>query len=122
MKTGVYPIGSRRRRLAIRSGDNLPFEQLPYQAFQEARKILAADREKKVAEIKVLSERLSKLRATDVSEFKAGQQSKDAKVNGLRKEVERLKILADINDPVVKKRFEDGLGQLPPVYIRGIIS
>jgi large subunit ribosomal protein L35 len=111
MKSGVFPIGSRRRRLAIRTMDNVPFEQLPYQAFQEARKILAADREQKVTKIKVDSEKLSKLMATDASEFKGGQQSKDAKILGLRRQVERLKILADINDPVVKKRFEDGLGE-----------
>ena len=92
--------------------DNVPFEQLPYQAFQEARKILAADREQKVTKIKVDSEKLSKLMATDASEFKGGQQSKDAKILGLRRQVERLKILADINDPVVKKRFEDGLGEI----------
>jgi large subunit ribosomal protein L35 len=111
MKTGASPIGSRRRRLAIRTTTDIPFEQLPYQAFQEARKILAADREEKIAKIKVESEKLAKLRATDVSEIKGGQQAKDAKILGLSRLVERLKILADINDPVVKKRFEDGLGE-----------
>lgn len=110
MKSGLSPVGSRRRRLAIRTTDNIPFEQLPYQAFQEARKILASDRDQKIAKIKVESEKLSKLLSTDASEV-GGQQAKDAKVLGLRRLIERLKILADINDPIVKKRFEDGLGQ-----------
>lgn len=117
MKTGASPIGSRRRRLAIRTTTDIPFEQLPYQAFQEARKILAADREEKIAKIKIESEKLAKLRATDASEIKGGQQAKDAKILGLSRLVERLKILADINDPVVKKRFEDGLGDMTkPIY------
>ena len=30
----------------------------------------------------------------------------------MRRELERLKVLADINDPMVKKRFEDGDGML----------
>ncbi|CRK39896.1 hypothetical protein BN1723_018741, partial [Verticillium longisporum] len=50
-KAGTPPVGSRRRRYAIRTSQNLPFEQLPYQAFQEARKILALDRQKKVEAI-----------------------------------------------------------------------
>src|SRR4051794_25471074 len=51
MKSGVLPIGSRRRRAAVKSSDDLPFEQLPYQCFQEARKVLQADREEKIKEI-----------------------------------------------------------------------
>src|SRR5215469_16763277 len=48
MKAGITPIGSRRRRAALRTSDNIPFEQLPYQCFQEARKVLQQDREEKL--------------------------------------------------------------------------
>src|SRR5690349_22164019 len=51
MKHGILPIGSRRRRAAIQSSPNIPFEQLPYQCFQEARAVLQADREQKLLEI-----------------------------------------------------------------------
>jgi large subunit ribosomal protein L35 len=110
MKSGQMPIGSRRRRLAIRTTPNIPFEHLPYQAFQEARKILAADREEKLAKIREQLDRISKIEATAPEEFAAGQASKDRKLDSMRRLVEKLKIQADINDPIVKKRFEDGLG------------
>lgn len=38
-------VGSRRRRQAIKSSGTVPFEQLPYQCFQEARKVMQQDRE-----------------------------------------------------------------------------
>jgi large subunit ribosomal protein L35 len=111
MKAGKMPIGSRRRRMAIRSTGDLPFEHLPYQAFQEARKILAVDREQKLAEISKELDKISRLEATSPDEIKGGQKMKDIKIKSLHKYVERLKILADANDPVVKKRFEDGTGR-----------
>lgn len=39
-----------------------------------------------------------------------GEASKKGKLIAMQKYLEELKILADINDPVVKKRFEDGMG------------
>src|SRR5204863_6360819 len=48
MRTGTPPVGSRRRRAALRTSQNVPFEQLPYQCFQEARKILQEDRQEKL--------------------------------------------------------------------------
>ncbi|KAG6227575.1 hypothetical protein E4U26_001616 [Claviceps purpurea] len=117
MKEGKMPIGSRRRRLAIRSTQDIPFEHLPYQAFQEARKILAADREDKLAKIRAGLEKIEWLEKSEASEIKGGQASKDARLAGLRKEVNRLKILADVNDPMIKKRFEDGMGDMnKPIY------
>jgi large subunit ribosomal protein L35 len=110
MKAGKMPIGSRRRRLAIRSTGDLPFEHLPYQAFQEARKILSEDREEKLGKIQREIEKISRLEATKPEDIKGGQNIKDMRLRGLRKYVEELKILADANDPVVKKRFEDGTG------------
>lgn len=111
IKAGKMPIGSRRRRMAMRTTQNIPFEQLPYQAFQEARKILAADREDKLAKIKAELDKIAKLEAKDAADVKGGQKMKDVKLASLRREVERLKLLADANDPLVKKRFEDGLGE-----------
>ena len=108
------PIGSRRRRVAMRSVDaELPFEQLPYQAFQDARKVLAADRAEKLEKIQFESGKISALEKKDGSIMKGGQMMKETKLKSLRKHLEELKILADVNDPVVKKRFEDGLGMTP---------
>lgn len=109
---GVMPIGSRRRREAIRTTGSLPFEQLPFQAFQEARKILAADREAKLASLAAAVNKLAALEAKDAAEIKGGETMKQIRLRSLRKEAHRLTILADINDPLVKRRFEDGLGAL----------
>lgn len=111
IKAGKMPIGSRRRRVAMRTTASLPFEQLPYQAFQEARAILAADRQEKVAKIQEELEKISLLEIKDAALLKGGQAMKDTKLASLRRHVEQLKIRADINDPLVKKRFEDGLGK-----------
>ncbi|KAM0461588.1 hypothetical protein ACHAPV_004296 [Trichoderma viride] len=117
IKAGKMPIGSRRRRVAMRTTASLPFEQLPYQAFQEARAILAADRQEKVAKIQEELEKISLLEKKDAALLKGGQAMKDTKLASLRRYIEQLKIQADINDPLVKKRFEDGLGDMDkPIY------
>ncbi|RCI11318.1 hypothetical protein L249_7773 [Ophiocordyceps polyrhachis-furcata BCC 54312] len=118
IKAGIMPIGSRRRRIALRTcGTNIPFEQLPYQAFQEALKILAADRVEKLDRIRVQLAKIERLEKKDAADFRGGQTTKDRRLADMREEVERLKILADINDPLVKKRFEDGLGDMnKPIY------
>ena len=57
----INPIGSRRRRaLQAQAEKNslLPFEQMPYQCFQEARKVLAADREEKLSQIAEMRTRI----------------------------------------------------------------
>lgn len=115
MDQGLTPIGSRRRREAIRTTGSLPFEQLPYQAFQEARKILAADRETKVTSLKATVEKIAALEAKDAAAVKGGETMKQIKLRSLRKEAHRLTILADINDPLVKRKFEDGLGTVMAV-------
>ena len=106
---GRMPIGSRRRRAAIQSTSNIPFEQLPYQCFQEARKILAADREQKLIQIEEERKRIAKVHETPIEKL-GGEASKKGKLIAMHKYLEELKILADINDPMVKKRFEDGDG------------
>lgn len=106
---GVLPIGSRRRRAAISTSPNIPFEQLPYQCFQEARKVLQADREQKIKEIEVERGRIERLVAQDAQSV-GGEVQKQNRLDSMRRHLEHLKILADINDPMIKKRFEDGEG------------
>lgn len=36
---------------------------------------------------------------------------KQNKLRSMRRRLERLKIMADINDPIIRKRFEDGQGE-----------
>ena len=110
MRSGIRPIGSRRRRAALQGSANLPFEQLPYQCFQEARKILGADREEKLRQIETERARIARLQAQDPA-ISGGEAEKDRRLTSMRKYLEELKILADINDPAIKKRFEDGEGR-----------
>ncbi|KAK5738891.1 mitochondrial 54S ribosomal protein YmL35 [Elasticomyces elasticus] len=118
------PIGSRRRRAAINSTTQIPFPLLPYQCFQEARSFLQEDRQQKLEEIRVQRERIERLRekvvvgsqGTAASEGKL-QREKEGKLRDMARRLEELKINADINDPVIKKRFEDGQGDLSkPIY------
>ncbi|KAK3351620.1 phosphatidylethanolamine-binding protein [Neurospora tetraspora] len=114
---GGPELGSRRRRAALATTGNLPFEQLPYQAFQEARKILQQDRAAKIAQIVKETEKIKLIEARDASEFEGGEAAKQTRIKSLRNYIEELKILADINDPEVKRRFEDGRGDMTkPVY------
>ncbi|KAI2643362.1 phosphatidylethanolamine-binding protein [Xylaria nigripes] len=117
MRMGTPPIGSRRRRAALRSSQNIPFEQLPYQCFQEARKILQEDRQEKLQALAKELVKLKRLEETPAEEFPKGQRIKDMRIAGLKKYIEELKILIDINDPIVKRRFEDGIGDMnKPIY------
>lgn len=104
-------VGSRRWRAASRAIDSVPFEQLPYQCFQEARKILAADREEKLQQIQVQRRRIKRWLATDPAEC-GGQDGMKGKLVAMQKHLEHLKILADSNDPTIKMRFEDGKGMI----------
>lgn len=90
----------------------MPFELSPYQAFQEARKVLQADREVKLKQIETERRRIAEVQARDASKM-GGDAAKKGKLIGLHNQLEELKILADINDPLIKKRFEDGLGTKP---------
>lgn len=118
MKSGVKPIGSRRRRAALRTSDNIPFEQLPYHCFQEARKVLLADRQEKLEMIKTERLRISNLVATDASTIRGGELLKQRRLESMRQYLEYLKIQADINDPLIKKQFEDGEGMILLYYIK----
>ncbi|KAI1359349.1 ribosomal protein YmL35 [Xylaria arbuscula] len=117
MKAGTPPVGSRRRRAALRSSENVPFEQLPYQCFQEARKILQEDREEKLEALAKEVAKIKRLEETPADQIPGGQRKKDIRLKSMRKYIEELKILIDINDPLVKRRFEDGLGDMnKPIY------
>ncbi|PYH43825.1 mitochondrial 54S ribosomal protein mL38 [Aspergillus saccharolyticus JOP 1030-1] len=116
LRQGVSPIGSRRRRVALQDSLNIPFEQLPYQCFQEARKVLLADREEKLRDITSMREKISRLEAL-TTEQAGGEQVKKSKLRAMELHLEHLKIQADINDPLVKKKFEDGQGDMSkPIY------
>ena len=106
-------LGSRRRRAALATVTQVPFEQMPYQCFQEARKVLNQDREEKVSKIIEQTEKIKRIEATDASTYRGGEPYKQRRLKSLREEIEKLKILADINDPEVKRRFEDGMGTYP---------
>ena len=114
--TGVLPIGSRRRRAALQTSSGIPFEQLPYQCFQEARKVLQADREEKIKQIEVMRSRIANVQAQDAA-VSGGEKAKEARLRSMRNYVEELKILADINDPMVKKRHEDREGMKLSQYV-----
>lgn len=53
--------------------------------------------------------RIKKVQETPIEKL-GGEASKKGKLVAMQKYLEELKILADINDPLVKKRFEDGIG------------
>ncbi|EXJ84278.1 hypothetical protein A1O3_04945 [Capronia epimyces CBS 606.96] len=116
-RAGRPPVGSRRRRMALAQSPRIPFEQLPYQCFQEARKILIEDREEKLRKIEIERARIARVREADPSTFRGGEAFKQKRLASMEAELERLKILADINDPSVKRRFEDGKGDMnKPIY------
>jgi large subunit ribosomal protein L35 len=98
----------------------LPFLQMPYQCFQEALKVIAQDREQKVAQIKATAGKIRRLEESDGSQLKKGVAMKELRLKNLRKYLEELKILADSNSPLVKKNFEDGLGMFLHGSRRGL--
>jgi large subunit ribosomal protein L35 len=102
----VQPVGSRRRRAALRrsalqEAAEIPFDQLPYQCFQEARKVLLEDRKEKLNDIQTQQYRIERAKA---------EQASNHKLSNMQRHLDSLVILADINDPVVKRKFEDGQG------------
>lgn len=112
VKQGLPPIGSRRRRAAIKTSQNIPFEHLPYQCFQEARAVLQQDRMEKLKALQSTLASIKRLEETPADQSPDGEKKRNTRLTSLRKHVEELKILADINDPTVKRKFEDGLGEL----------
>jgi large subunit ribosomal protein L35 len=109
-KQGKMPIGSRRRRAALSLPTaGLSFEELPYQCFQEARKILAEQRAETVQKIKLMQERMARLREQDPA-ISGGEFRKQHRLNSMQRLFDNLKLEADAHDPRVKMNFEDGTG------------
>ncbi len=48
--------------------------------------------------------------ATDPAAINGGERAKKIRLESMNRHLEYLKIQADINDPLIKKRFEDGQG------------
>lgn len=107
-ETGQQPFASRRRRHLLKQTQNIPFEQLPFQCFQEARKVLQADRKEKIEHIQMQRERIERLQQQKVAPQDEGRR--EHKLRSMRERLEYTKILADINDPMVKRTFEDKQG------------
>lgn len=117
---GTPPVASRRRRMALAQSQGIAFDQLPFQCFQEARKILIEDRQEKLQQIETMRTRIARLQTADGNELHRGGESyKQKRLDSMKRELEHLKILADMNDPNVKRRFEDGKGKLFPAMSKG---
>lgn len=71
--------------------------------------MLRADREEKLKQIEEQRRRIAKSQAIPAAQH-GGEFVKKGRLISMQKYLEKLKILADINDPVIKKRFEDGEG------------
>ena len=98
--------------MAIAQSQGIPFDQLPFQCFQEARSILIEDRREKLAQIETMRARIARLQDLNAHEVhRGGEAYKQKRLASMRNELEHLKILADSNDPNVKRRFEDGKGE-----------
>ena len=110
-KAGTPPVGSRRRRAAQAQTGNVPFDELPYQCFQEARQILIDDRGQKLKQIETERGRIARLQEVDADTIPGGEMQKQRRLRSMRAKLEQYKILADVNDPNVKRRFEDGQGE-----------
>ena len=102
------PVGSRRRRAAALSSSQIPFDQLPFQCFQEARKVLIQHRQEKINDIETETQRIQRLKAATVEP--QNEQRHQHRIKSMERYLDELKIHADINDPMVKRRFEDGKG------------
>lgn len=94
---------------------SISFEQMPYQCFQEARKVLQQDRAEKLAEIASRRARIERLSQKPIEP--QDERMKERRLKSMRLALDELKIHADINDPLVKKKFEDGQEDLnKPIY------
>lgn len=71
--------------------------------------MLAEDRVEKLEAIEQQRTRIDRLKAQDAG-VSGGEWQKERRMDSMQRHLEKLKILADINDPLVKKRFEDGKG------------
>lgn len=73
--------------------------------------MLQEDRQEKLEALAKELAKIKRLEETPADQVPGGQRKKDIRLKSMKKYVEELKILIDINDPLVKRRFEDGLGE-----------
>jgi len=106
---GKSPIGSRRRRAALATSPGIPFDQLPYQCFQEALKIISEQRAETVKKLEYEVEKIERMQKL-VDEEGLHTTQRQAKIRDMTKHVNDLLIQADEHDPRIKMTFEDGLG------------
>ncbi|KAF8451872.1 phosphatidylethanolamine-binding protein [Terfezia claveryi] len=86
-------------------------ESMPFQAYQLALEIIRGDRIEKLQQIKQTQERLSRALAVP------GVDPKARHILSLRKHLDRLRVLADANNPRVKYNFDNGIvGTNKPIY------
>jgi large subunit ribosomal protein L35 len=105
----LRPIGSRRMRVAKATTPGVPFEQLPYQCFQEARKVLVDHRNEVLEKIKAQTERIERIKNREAG---AQDEKRDGQtIRKLTRNIQGLVIEADSQDPLILKRFEDGKGK-----------
>jgi hypothetical protein len=109
-RRGLHQADTIRSRVAKLMTSNLPFEELPYECFQEALKVLRADREEKVAKIVETRRKIGVLEARGFAEDEKAEKMRLKRLKSLEDYVGELEILADMNDPAVKRKFEDGTG------------
>ena len=77
------------------------------------------DRQEKIKEIETQQTRIKNLMGQDM-QVSGGAAAKETRLRSMRKHLTELIILADINDPVVKRKFEDGQGRSYTLESRGI--
>lgn len=70
---------------------------------------MSEDRQQKIKDIEVQQVRIKNLMEQDPA-VSGGPMAKEQRLKSMRKHLDELVILADINDPVVKRKFEDGQG------------
>lgn len=58
--------------------------------------------------------KIKALEARDPETVTGGDRMKQMRLESMREYLNMLKVQADINDPEVKRRFEDGLGMYRP--------
>jgi large subunit ribosomal protein L35 len=78
--------------------------------------VLQEDRKEKLEIIQAQRDAIAHLKQKAVAPQDEGK--KEHRLASMRHKLDELKILADINDPLVKRRFEDGFGMTDiPVHV-----
>jgi large subunit ribosomal protein L35 len=90
-------------------------EAMPFQTYQLSLDMIKKDRQEKLSMIMEEREKLRELKAQGLDRY-------DRRVISITQYIEKLRILADANNPRVKYNFDCGVGEvvkLPPVLSHG---